>query len=153
MSANLTKLRCPCCSKSLGIPRKLAGKTYPCPKCGETFSIADDLSHLRSLTPPSEEEPIVAEAAEPPLAMSVEKPESSKFPWFVVIMIGVILFTLIVIGGVVLSLPASAPKVPVVSPAPTVENTETEEPATIEPTGEPASALNQSSDDEQETPQ
>ncbi|EAQ78602.1 hypothetical protein [Blastopirellula marina] len=161
MSANLTKLRCPRCSKSLGIPRKLAGKDFPCPKCGETFSIADDLSHLRPQTLASEEEPIIAEAAEPPLAQSVEQPAPSKFPWFIVIIVGVILLTLIVIGGVVLSLPAAPPKVPAESPAITVEQTETEAPSTMEPTEEPASALNHPSDDEpaisevddQETPQ
>ncbi|MCC9604386.1 hypothetical protein LOC68_00665 [Blastopirellula sp. JC732] len=135
MSIKLAKLRCPRCGKSLGIPRKLAGKTTPCPKCGESFTIADDLSRLITLTPPTDEEPIVAqtaEAAEPPLAMSVEKPEGSRFPWLIVVLGGLTIMTLLVIVVVVISLPSTTT---ITTPTELTE-TEESEPAEAEPANE-----------------
>ncbi|PQO26820.1 hypothetical protein C5Y97_29050 [Blastopirellula marina] len=140
MSIKLAKLRCPRCSKSLGIPRKLAGKTSPCPKCGESFSIADDLSKLLPLGAIGDEEPIDAQVAdgakldEPPLALSVEKP--ARFSPLLLILGGVTIFTLIVIGIVVAVLPSTTNTTP--NPAETPQATAPAEPSELEEETAPA---------------
>ncbi|TWT29508.1 hypothetical protein [Blastopirellula retiformator] len=145
MSIKLAKLRCPHCGKSLGIPRKLAGKTSPCPRCGESFTIAQDLSQLVSITPPGEEEPIVAEAGEadePPMALSVEKSES-RFPWLILLIAGVTIATLLVIGVVVWMVSPASP--PTTEPQVQIEPTATtpaEEPEPIEEMDEESTSPN-----------
>lgn len=138
MSVKLAKLRCPRCSKSLGIPRKLAGKTTPCPRCGASFSIADDLSKLLPIGATDAEEPISAQAAdeakpdEPPLALSVEKP--SRFSPLVLVIVGVTIFTLLIIGVVVMVLPSTSTTSPTAtSPQTPTEAAEEESEETSEP--------------------
>ncbi|MFI4875796.1 MAG: hypothetical protein ACIALR_10680 [Blastopirellula sp. JB062] len=142
MSSKLAQLRCPQCAKSLGIPRKLAGKTSPCPKCGVQLAIADDLSQLSVRSPSDEAEPIVAEAVEPPLAMSVEKTEPSRFPWLIAAIVGVTLLTLVLIGGVVWGLSQYAAQKPTPGHTPpsavSVDEAATQADQTAEP--EPAEA-------------